>query len=57
MTKPPATRSQMLQSKLKNRTAIPCAVCDRYICPFTGVPVILDANTTIIEFVHPDCCA
>jgi hypothetical protein len=47
----------MVQSKLKNRTPIPCAVCDRYICTFTGVPVILDAKKNIIEFAHPGCCA
>jgi hypothetical protein len=56
MTKPPATPSQMLQSKLVNRRPILCAVCDCYISPFTGLPVILDAKERIIEFVHPGCC-
>jgi hypothetical protein len=56
MTKPPATLSQMVQSKLINRKPILCAVCDGYVSPFTGLPVILDAKEGIIEFVHPGCC-
>jgi hypothetical protein len=56
LTKPPATRSQMLQSKLVNRKPIRCAVCDCYISTFTGLPVILDNKARIIEFVHPSCC-
>jgi hypothetical protein len=53
MTKPPATPSQMVQSKLVNRKPIPCAVCDSYISPFTGLPVLLDNKERIIAFVHP----
>jgi hypothetical protein len=56
MTKPPATPSQMVQSKLVNRKPIPCAVCESYISPFAGLPVILDNKERIIEFVHPSCC-
>jgi hypothetical protein len=56
MTTPPATPSQMVQSKLVNRKPTPCAVCDGYISSFTGLPVILDNKRRIIEFVHPGCC-
>jgi hypothetical protein len=56
MTKPPATPSQMVQSKLVNRKPIPCAVCDSYLSPFTGLPVILNEKEGIIGFVHPGCC-
>jgi hypothetical protein len=56
MAKPRATPSQMVPSKLVNRRPSPCAVCDRYISPFTGLPVILDDKARIIEFVHPGCC-
>jgi hypothetical protein len=56
MTPPRAMASQMLQSKLVNRKPIPCAVCDRYISPFTGLPVILDNKERIIGFAHPGCC-
>jgi hypothetical protein len=56
MTKPPATPSQMVQSKLVNRKPIPCAVCEHFIGSFTGLPVILDHKEGIIEFVHPGCC-
>jgi hypothetical protein len=56
MTKLPATPAQMVHSKLLNRQPIRCAVCDRYISPFTGLPVILDDKKQIIEFAHPDCC-
>ena len=55
MTKPAVTPSQMVQSKLVNRTPVPCAVCDSYISPFTGLPVILNDKERIIEFVHPGC--
>lgn len=56
MTKLPATPNQMVHSKLLNRQPIRCAVCDRYISPFTGLPVILDDKKQIIEFAHPGCC-
>ncbi len=56
MTRPPATPSQMVSSKLVNRKPIRCAVCDRYISSFTGLPVILDEKERIIQFVHPGCC-
>jgi hypothetical protein len=56
MTKPRAMANQMVQNKLVNRKPIPCAVCDRYISPFTGLPVILDDKEGIIGFVHPGCC-
>ena len=56
MAKPGATASQMVQSKLVNRKPIPCAVCGRYISPFTGLPVMLDIKEQIIGFVHPGCC-
>lgn len=56
MTRLPAELSHMVQSKLTNRVPIPCAVCDRYIGPFTGLPVILNQKEQIIEFVHPACC-
>lgn len=57
MTKPPATPTQMVHSKLVNRRPIPCAVCDHYIGSFTGLPVNMNANEGIIEFVHRGCCA
>jgi hypothetical protein len=47
----------MVGNKLTNRRPVICAVCDFYITPFAGLPVILDAKARIIEFVHPDCCA
>lgn len=56
MTKPPATRAQMLGNALTNRSPVQCAVCDRYVTPFTGLPVILDGRSGIIEFAHPGCC-
>ena len=56
MTKALATPGQMVRNKLVNRKPIPCAVCDRYIIPFTGLPVILEHKVRIIEFVHPGCC-
>jgi len=46
----------MVPSKLLNRIPILCAVCDRFICPFDGLPVILDAREQIIRFVHAGCC-
>ena len=55
MTKPLAAPSQMVPNKLRNRVPIRCAVCDRYISPFTGLPVILNDKEGIIEFVHPGC--
>jgi hypothetical protein len=57
MTKPLATATQMVHNKLVNRVPVRCAVCDRYICPFTGLPVTLDKEPRIIEFAHPACCA
>jgi hypothetical protein len=57
MTKPPAAANQMVHNKLVNRKPMICAVCDRYISPFTGLPVILEAKDQIIEFAHPACCA
>jgi hypothetical protein len=57
MTKPLATPSQMVRSKLLNREPMPCAVCERFIVPLTGLPVILNDKEGIIEFVHPGCCA
>jgi hypothetical protein len=56
MTKPLVTPGQMVHNKLVNRKPIRCAVCDRYIGPFTGLPVILDHRVRIIEFAHPACC-
>ena len=56
MTRPLATPSQMVQSKLVNRKPVPCAVCDRYISSFTGLPVILNNKEQIIGFAHPGCC-
>ncbi len=56
MTKPLATLAQRLQDKLLNRLPIPCAICDRYLSRFAGLPVILDNKAQIIEFVHPGCC-
>jgi hypothetical protein len=56
MTMPLATQSQMVQGKLVNRKPILCAVCDRYISTFTGLPVIMNEKEGIIRFVHPDCC-
>jgi hypothetical protein len=56
MTKPLATLNQMVHSKLVNRKPIPCAVCEGYMSPCTGLPVILDNKKQIIEFVHPTCC-
>ena len=56
VTKPPAAANQMVHSKLVNRKPIVCAVCERYISPFTGLPVILDDKDQIIEFAHPACC-
>jgi len=55
MTKPLAAPSQMVRSKLLNRVPIRCAVCDCYISPLTGLPVILNDKEAIIEFVHPGC--
>lgn len=56
MTKLQATPTQMVHSKLLNRKPILCAICDRYISPFAGLPVILDSKAQIIEFAHPSCC-
>lgn len=56
MTKPLATSIQMVHNKLTNRKPIPCPVCEKYISPFTGVPVILDGRKQIIEFIHRGCC-
>jgi hypothetical protein len=56
MTKLPATPTQMVQSKLVNRQPIPCALCDCYITPFSGLLVILNDKERIIKFVHPHCC-
>ncbi len=56
MIKPRAMASQLVQSKLVNRKPILCAVCERYISTFTGLPVVLDDKEQIIGFVHPDCC-
>jgi hypothetical protein len=56
MTKPHATPRQMMMNKLSNRTAIRCAICDGYISPFTGLPVILDDTERLVEFADPDCC-
>lgn len=56
MTRPLATPIQMIQSKLVNRKPALCPVCDRYIAPFTGLPVIMNSKGQIIEFVHPGCC-
>ncbi len=56
MNKPRATTAQMVRSKLMNRKPVRCAVCNNYICPFTGLPVMLDNKSKIIEFAHPDCC-
>jgi hypothetical protein len=57
MTKPLATLTQMVGNKLTNRTPVICPVCDLYVTPFAGLPVILDGKARIIEFVHPSCCA
>jgi hypothetical protein len=56
MTKPPVTPAQMVQNTLVNRKPIHCAVCDRYIGPFAGLPVILNEKERIINFAHPGCC-
>jgi hypothetical protein len=56
MIKPLATPIQMVASKLVNPKPVPCAVCDRYISPLGGLPVILDDKEQIIGFAHPDCC-
>ena len=57
MTKPSATSNQMVQNKLTNRKPVRCPVCDRFVGTLTGLPVILDDKTRIIEFAHPGCCA
>ena len=57
MTKPLATPAQMVGNKLTNRAPVMCAVCDHYITPYEGLPVILDARARIIEFAHAGCCA
>ena len=57
MAKPLATPAQMLGNKLTNRTPVMCAVCDHYITPSEGLPVILHARAGIIEFAHAGCCA
>jgi len=56
MTKPLATPTQMVQSKLVNRIPILCTVCNHYIGPFIGLPVIMNTKEQIIAFVHPGCC-
>jgi hypothetical protein len=56
MTRPLVEMTQIVQSKLVNRTPTRCAICDHFIGPFRGLPVILDAKTQIIEFVHSGCC-
>ena len=53
---PPATANQMVHNRLVNHKPIICAVCDRYISPLTGLPVILEDKEQIIEFAHPACC-
>jgi hypothetical protein len=57
MTTPPASRAQMVQNTLTNHRPVRCAICDRYVTPFAGLPVILDDKAQIIEFAHPGCCA
>ena len=57
MTKPLATPAQVVGNKLTNRAPVMCAVCDQYITPYEGLPVILDARARIIEFAHAGCCA
>ena len=48
-----ASPSQLLEPGLLNRTPVRCALCDRYIATFVGLPVIMNAPRNIIEFVHP----
>lgn len=57
MSRQPATPDQMVRDKLLNRKPVPCPVCDHYISPGTGLPVIFGTREKIIEFVHPSCCA
>jgi hypothetical protein len=56
MTKSPATPSQRVRNGLTNRKPVPCAICDHFISPFTGLPIILDNKARIINFAHPGCC-
>jgi hypothetical protein len=55
MSKPLARRAQVLEALLVNRRPTPCAVCDEYIGHQAGLPVVLDAKSGIIEFVHLRC--
>ncbi len=57
MTKPLATPAQVVGNKLTNCAPVMCAVCDQYITPYEGLPVILDARARIIDFSHAGCCA
>jgi hypothetical protein len=57
MIKPPALLDQMVQNTLTNHLPVPCAICDRLVATFDGLPVILDNKAPIIEFAHPGCCA
>lgn len=57
MTRPLARSNQRIQSKLVNRKPALCPICERYIAPFAGLPVILTLKGQMIEFTHPDCCA
>jgi hypothetical protein len=45
----------MVPSKLMNRMPARCAVCDRFIGPLVGLPVILNDKEQIIQFAHPRC--
>ena len=56
MAKPLAALAQVVRSKLVHHRPMRCTVCDRYISPWTGLPVILDTKEQIIEFAHPGCC-
>ncbi len=56
VSKPLATPAQRVRSKLVNRIPVCCPICDRYISPFVGLPVILNDKERIIEFAHPNCC-
>ena len=56
MIKPLALPTTMVRSKLLNRAPILCPVCDRFIGPVAGLPVILDVKERVIEFVHAGCC-
>ena len=47
----------MAQRYLTNSKAILCAVCDRYIRPLAGLPVIVEGKAQIIGFAHRPGCA